>query len=118
MDDVADGNADRVACAAFFLEDFSAAIFGAFENGILEAGRAVRQAREEKTVYGRGRPNRQHGIAVLAQDEGFDLSGGELEFLRDKGTETRSVEHGAKAIDLLRRQTNALHRKLCKNVHG
>src|SRR5437588_675542 len=57
--DIANSNADGIACAAFFLEDFSAAVFGAFENGILEAGRAIRQTREEKTVYGRGGPDRQ-----------------------------------------------------------
>src|SRR5438093_1470373 len=79
MDDVADGDADGVACAAFLFKDFSAAVFRALENGVLDAGRAVGEAGEKETVDSRGGPDGEHGVAVLAEDERLDLRGREFQ---------------------------------------
>ena len=54
---------------------------------------------------------------MLAQDERLYLPRRELQLLRNRRTETRSVEHRAQAINLLRRQSDSLHRKLRQNVH-
>ena len=50
MDDVADGDADSEACAAFLFEDFSAAVFSAFEDGVLEASGTFGQPRQQESI--------------------------------------------------------------------
>src|SRR5438105_10319712 len=54
---------------------------------------------------------------MLAQDQSFDLSWRQFEFIGNKRTEARSIQHCAKSINLLPGKAKLLNRQLSENVH-
>jgi hypothetical protein len=118
VDDIADGDAHGPTRAAFAFDHFGAAAFGALEDRVLEGGRAFGQARQRQAVDGGAGPDRNHRIAVLAQDQRLDLRRGQLEFLGDERTETRGVKHRAQAINLVPGQAGAPQGQLREDIDG
>src|SRR5258705_6642141 len=108
MNNVADSYPHGPARASLSLNDLSAAAFSSLENRILKSRRAFRQSSQRQTVHGGARPDGNHGITMLAEDERLDLGRRQLQFISDQRAKARGVEHCAQPIDLLPRQTKPL----------
>src|SRR5687768_3015032 len=78
-----DAQSDRPAGAALEADALGAALLRPFEQLALDSSVAVRQLYQRDAAGFCGRPNRDYAVAVLAEDEGFDLAGGKLRFLRN-----------------------------------
>ena len=116
VDDFFDGHADGPTGAAFAGDDFGAALLRALENFRLERGSDAGEFQQREAVHRGRRPDRQHAVAVFAEDHGAHLRGGELQFRGDERAEARAVEHGAETDDLLPREAEAFGGELGEDV--
>ena len=116
IDDGADGGSDSPAGTALAGNDFSSGLFRAFENLILPARRNVFELGEREAGDAGGRPDREHGVAVFAEDQSVDLRRSDAEGFRDESVEAGGVEHGSQAQDLLCGQTQEFNGELRENI--
>ncbi len=73
---------------------------------------------ERQSGGGGAGPDGDHAVAVLAEDEGFDLAGGQAGFQCDEGAETGGVELRAEADDFARIEFQMIDCEARENVHG
>src|SRR5690349_13171742 len=101
MDDFANRQTDGKPGAAFLFDHLSARTFGLIEDFLggvrVETGPLL----ERQTVDGGARPDRDHAVAVLAENEGVDLRRRRLQAFGEIAAKARRVEHGAQADDAL-----------------
>src|SRR5207249_603596 len=116
VDDVTNGDTDSPTGATLAFDDFGAAALGAFEDGVVKSRRALGQPGQRQPVDSGAGPDGHHRVAVFTEDEGFYLSGRQLEFVSDQRAKAGSVEHRAQAIDLLPGQTASLHRQCREDI--
>ena len=64
----------------------------------------VNQLGDRNAGDGRVARQRDHGVAVAAEDEGGDVFHADFEFLGDEGTEAGGIEHAGHADDALARE--------------
>ena len=118
VDDLADGDPDGITGSTFAGDNFCAALLRALEDLRLERGRNSGELRERKSAHRGGRPDRQHGVAVLAEDDRAELCGREVERAGDERTEAGGIKDRAEPENLRSWQAGLLDRKLGKNIHG
>ena len=92
VDDLADRQADGEARPPLELDHLGAAAAGPCEQGLGGGGVPARELLERQAGGLGGRPDRHHAVAVLAEDQGRDLSRRELESLGDQAAEPGRVE--------------------------
>src|SRR5207249_1520898 len=92
VDDITNGDTDGPTGAALAFDDFRAAALGAFEDRVLKSRSALGQPGQRQAVDGGARPDGHHRVAVFTEDEGFYLSGRQLEFVSDQRAKAGSVE--------------------------
>ena len=81
MDHISNRNAYRPPCPALFLQYLRTTVPGPLEDAVLKTGRTLGQPGQQETVDSGRRPNRQHRIAMLSENQGFDLTWRQIEFL-------------------------------------
>ena len=79
-------------------------------------GVTVGQPGKRKTVHCGAGPDRDHRVAVFAEDEGSYLRGRQLQFLGNEALKAGGVEHRAQTDDLLPRETGILDRQMSQDI--
>lgn len=100
FDDFFDGDTDGAAGSAFLGDDGGAGFFRFVEEFGSELVGESRDRGDVDTADGGATPDGDHGVSVLAKDEGFDVGGSDLEVVGEEGAEAGGVEDGAKTEDL------------------
>src|SRR5262249_11574894 len=116
MHDFADRDADREAGTPFELDDRGAGGLGRVEDFLADFRAPIGPLVERQAADGGARPDWRHTVAVLAEDEGFDLRWRHAQRLGQVTLKAGGVEHRAKADDAFGRQAGVLDRKVRQHI--